>query len=518
MIQKLLFCSVVFMLLSFYSSAQDSCSLSSNSSFGVNFFQQPQNVSLNVCRRETNACCRPLYDSQIGDGTDAMTSSLATKLHFNRSLSCSQMLQQFSCAQCAYDQQIVLERLGSEDRFLFHLCQDFCDAVYRACGSVPLASNSQIVFDAYSNSTSFCSDILSTSMFVVHLVNRNLDRACWAPSISPCNESFLQAMYGDCVNGQQIVSYYWNPTRDCAAGMSLPTDLTRFCPLACPEGEYLPMLSSTCQPCLPGTTSSNRYCLLTWSQWPEYDTLSTDTYCSSTYLDSDSPLSNCTGWQLRGDHLESGIRNIDGVSSTFVINVELQRDGYVSFRAWVDAEPFYDYLLFYIDGGWVEFIDSRVQPSLYNFSLRAGVHSLQWRYVKDSLFSDGSDTAYLWSIVIGGRQWAADFCVPTESDPCAQNVTIDLRPACGRHDIGWSYLPCNNQSQTYKIYHWIRDCNSNASEAVSLPRPEGPFRCVGGCVEGWYRPFGYTSDCCIKANFYSQTECFCMTPILLGLN
>jgi hypothetical protein len=65
-----------------------------------------------------------------------------------------------------------------------------------------------------------------------------------------------------------------------------------------------------------------------------------------------------------------------------------------------------------------------------------------------------------------------------------------LMSACGRHDIGWSYLPCNNQSQTYKIYHWIRDCNSNASEAVSLPRPEGPFRCVGGCVEGWYRPFG----------------------------
>lgn len=96
--------------------------------------------------------------------------------------------------------------------------------------------------------------------------------------------------------------------------------------------------------------------------------------------------------------------------------------------------------------------------------------------------------------------------------------------ACNRHDIGWNYLPCNNQSQTYKVYlyvvlthpsrwefdlkwkkwysasnvwlfcfSWIKDCNPNSSEAISLPPPEGPFRCVAGCVEGWYKPFGYRS-------------------------
>ncbi len=76
------------------------------------------------------------------------------------------------------------------------------------------------------------------------------------------------------------------------------------------------------------------------------------------------------------------------------------RAGTASFDLRVSSEPNYDFLQFYVDGTLVEQWSGEIGWLKFEFSVTAGPHTLEWRYVKDPARSLGSDVAFIDNVAL----------------------------------------------------------------------------------------------------------------------
>lgn len=74
--------------------------------------------------------------------------------------------------------------------------------------------------------------------------------------------------------------------------------------------------------------------------------------------------------------------------------------GTVSFARKVSSEVGYDYLEFYIDGVRQNSWSGEVPWSVVSFPITAGSHTLLWRYIKDNSVANGSDAAWIDSVIL----------------------------------------------------------------------------------------------------------------------
>jgi hypothetical protein len=67
----------------------------------------------------------------------------------------------------------------------------------------------------------------------------------------------------------------------------------------------------------------------------------------------------------------------------------------ISFYWKVSSEARYDFLEFYIDGSCQDRISGSVDWQKKNYEITPGLHMLEWRYVKDTSKSSGSDCGWV---------------------------------------------------------------------------------------------------------------------------
>ncbi|MCP4255919.1 MAG: hypothetical protein GY774_00155 [Planctomycetes bacterium] len=108
--------------------------------------------------------------------------------------------------------------------------------------------------------------------------------------------------------------------------------------------------------------------------------------------------------------------------------------GTVRFYWKVSSEAGYDFLEFYIDGVLQDRISGLVDwHQMTNMITSSGLHTLEWRYVKDASVSEGNDCGWLdlvqWSGSSGGSQ-------PPSSGSLSEALDTSLNVSTGG-DAGW---------------------------------------------------------------------------------
>ena len=102
----------------------------------------------------------------------------------------------------------------------------------------------------------------------------------------------------------------------------------------------------------------------------------------------------------QGDNcLESGDIS-DNQSTTLVIELDVLAEGTVSFARKVDTEDSYDYLYFMVDGNEMDSWSGNEDWEEFEYTIPAGLHTLEWTYEKDFIVSDGADAAWVDDIVL----------------------------------------------------------------------------------------------------------------------
>ena len=117
------------------------------------------------------------------------------------------------------------------------------------------------------------------------------------------------------------------------------------------------------------------------------------------------PAGSSASWSVVSDtayagafSLKSGVINnnqFSGLSYTadFV-------SGTLSFARRVSSESTFDFLRFYIDGVKQAEWSGEVAWSEVSFPITAGTHTLKWQYEKDTFFADGSDAAWIDTVIL----------------------------------------------------------------------------------------------------------------------
>ncbi|WP_025819789.1 M4 family metallopeptidase [Shewanella marina] len=113
-----------------------------------------------------------------------------------------------------------------------------------------------------------------------------------------------------------------------------------------------------------------------------------------------------TGWltnnqQAHQGQYSLGSRSIDDDQTAEIHWLGLFEEGYLYFNYYLDSESYGDYLELYIDGELVKKLDTQQQWQHVNHHLDAGVHSISWRYRKDSSVTSGADAAWIDDISFG---------------------------------------------------------------------------------------------------------------------
>jgi hypothetical protein len=76
------------------------------------------------------------------------------------------------------------------------------------------------------------------------------------------------------------------------------------------------------------------------------------------------------------------------------------RAGAAGFAFKVSSEEGWDFLEFWLDGKLVQKWSGEIEWSRYEFTVTAGTHTLEWRYVKDAANSHGLDAAFVDNLVL----------------------------------------------------------------------------------------------------------------------
>ncbi len=83
----------------------------------------------------------------------------------------------------------------------------------------------------------------------------------------------------------------------------------------------------------------------------------------------------------------------NNASTNLILDIEVLSDGEISFYRTVSSELNYDYLRFYIDNTQMEQWSGDVGWEEETYSISAGTHTVEWRYVKDGAVTGGTDCA-----------------------------------------------------------------------------------------------------------------------------
>jgi len=162
------------------------------------------------------------------------------------------------------------------------------------------------------------------------------------------------------------------------------------------------------------TVNPNNYVELNFS-------LSTDPWLLEAEIENfESGQFENFGWELSGDsnwsmdsndffegNYSTRSGNIDNSQeSTLSLSLDIVEPGEISFYKKVSCEPtgsqsgnYYDYLSFSIDGIEMDKWAGEIDWSFESFPIDPGLHSFEWKYIKDQGVVSGSDSAWLDFIV-----------------------------------------------------------------------------------------------------------------------
>ncbi len=111
----------------------------------------------------------------------------------------------------------------------------------------------------------------------------------------------------------------------------------------------------------------------------------------------DAPFAVSTTMPIAGLNSAQAGTITDLQQSTLDLGVTCAGRGGVEFTYRVDSEDGFDFLVLLLDGvlidplaGW-----TGADTATVRFPIPAGAHTLQWAYIKDDIFSDGADTAWI---------------------------------------------------------------------------------------------------------------------------
>ena len=162
------------------------------------------------------------------------------------------------------------------------------------------------------------------------------------------------------------------------------------------------------------TVNPNNYVELNFS-------LSTDPWLLEAEIENfESGQFENFGWELSGDsnwsmdsndffegNYSTRSGNIDNSQeSALSLSLDIVESGEISFYKKVSCEPvgsqsgnYYDYLSFSIDGTEIDKWAGEIDWSFESFLIDPGLHSFEWKYIKDQGVVSGSDAAWLDFIV-----------------------------------------------------------------------------------------------------------------------
>ena len=85
----------------------------------------------------------------------------------------------------------------------------------------------------------------------------------------------------------------------------------------------------------------------------------------------------------------------DNQQSRMLVMIDVNESSILSFYWKISSEPDYDYMEFYIDGAWKDEISGEVDWHKMVYSISAGSHVLEWRYVKDAAGFEGYNSGWV---------------------------------------------------------------------------------------------------------------------------
>lgn len=135
--------------------------------------------------------------------------------------------------------------------------------------------------------------------------------------------------------------------------------------------------------------------------------------------------------------LESGDID-DNEETTLTIELNVLAEGTVSFARRVDTEGSYDYLYFRIDGADVAEWSGNLAWEEFEYTVPAGLHTLEWTYEKDYIVSDGADAAWVDDIILPPFCYIDTYITSsTGNNVLCPGETLTLSIA-GNYDIEWN--------------------------------------------------------------------------------
>ena len=116
----------------------------------------------------------------------------------------------------------------------------------------------------------------------------------------------------------------------------------------------------------------------------------------SWQLDATYPWSISTNSPHGGAYcMKSGCSGVDNANSDMTLEVDIDKDGEISFFAKISSESSWDKGHFYIDSVEKKEFSGECDWTEYRFPITAGHHTLRWRYSKDADEFSGDDCLYI---------------------------------------------------------------------------------------------------------------------------
>ncbi len=177
----------------------------------------------------------------------------------------------------------------------------------------------------------------------------------------------------------------------------------------------------------------------------------------------------------------------DNQSSSLSLQLQVNNAGTVSFYRKVSSEGSYDFLRFYIDGVQQAQWSGEVAWGQVSFPVTSGIHTFQWTYAKDYVYSSGSDCAWVDYIIFPPSTMLA---AEINTTPAAFSKT--LFPAGVVNDVlnifNTGNIPLNftaqinfstNSKDVTTVYplavnYWTGTCTSTAKTQTSAVKAIPP--------------------------------------------
>lgn len=219
-----------------------------------------------------------------------------------------------------------------------------------------------------------------------------------------------------------------------------------------------------------------------------------DTESFAWQMDGNQPWFVTTNAPYQGDNcLESGdISN--NQNTTLTIELNILAEGTVSFARKVDSEGNYDFLYFRVDGQDYAEWSGDLAWEVFEYTVPAGLHTLEWTYDKDYIISDGADAAWVDDIVLPPFCFINAYITSsTGNNILCSGETLTLS-IVGDYDIAWNTGATGSTLVVDEAGMYSADLNNGSCEGsvdpyeVVVIEPSNPTISVAGqlamCGEG----------------------------------